>query len=172
MNGCLQALMIAMSMVVGAFFYGSTTSFSTPAEVQPTATPVSAAVCRATSRGGTTTSPIDEAPERASVGEGHLLTGVVRAAPDCAVIAGAKLIFWLTNPDGKYDDAHRATVYTDAEGAYSFESNFPGQYEGTRPHIHMYVEAEGYRAIETEYLPQTGQTEGVMDIVLQPAGSN
>ncbi len=123
--------------------------------------------CEPTGWGPSTASPIDEAPERESVGEGHVLRGVVRSSRDCSPIAGAKIIFWVANPDGEYDDQHRATVYTRAPGGnYVFESNFPGTYGGVRPHIHLYVSADGHRPIELEYLPQPGQTEGTFDIVL------
>src|SRR5512147_1809281 len=50
------------------------------------------------------------APVRASVGKGYVLSGVVKSARDCAVIPGAKIEFWLAGPRGDYDDDHRATV--------------------------------------------------------------
>jgi protocatechuate 3,4-dioxygenase beta subunit len=130
-----------------------------------TATP---RTCSPSGRGGTMTDPIDPAPERTSVGAGFVLKGAVLSSPDCKPIVHATIILWLAGPDGKYDDDHRATVYTDAHGEFRFESNFPGQYEGMRPHIHLYVSADGYRGLETEYLPNKGQTEGIMEIVLAP----
>src|SRR3990172_4688381 len=68
------------------------------------------------------------APLRSSVGKGYILNGVVRSSKDCSPIGGAQIEFWLAGPDGKYDDAHRATVYADNNGAYQFESNFPKPY--------------------------------------------
>jgi protocatechuate 3,4-dioxygenase beta subunit len=168
MNGCWQALtagLMTLIILAGTLFYAGN-SAPVPTMTSPTVTPP--AVCRVSARGGTTTSPIDPAPVRSSVGEGHILTGVVRSTEGCAPVVNAKIIFWLANPDGRYDEDHRATVFTDEQGAYTFESNFPGEYENVRPHIHLYVEAEGYRAIETEYLPERGQTEGIFDITLRP----
>lgn len=165
MKGCvgnLIAVTMAGLLVISLLITGNSTQM-VPEPVMPTPTP---GVCRASGRGGTVTTPIDEAPVRSSVGTGHVLRGVVRAAPDCAPIAGAKIIFWLTNPEGKYDDDHRATVYTDENGAYTFESNYPGQYDNIRPHIHMFVAADGFRPLETEFLPEAGATEGTFDIVL------
>ena len=123
--------------------------------------------CTPTGQGPTTTSPIDDAPARSSVGKGHLLTGTVKSTRDCAPIQGAKIIFWLTNPAGQYDDDHRASVFTDASGVYTFESNFPGLYT-ERPHIHLYVQATGHRPVEQEYFPNAGQTEGTLDVALEP----
>ncbi len=130
--------------------------------------------CTPSRQGPTTTSPIDDAPVRSSVGKGHVLNGTVKSSLNCAPISGAKIIFWLANPAGQYDDDHRASVFTDASGVYTFESNFPGLYT-TRPHIHLYVQAPGHKAIEQEYFPGTGQTEGTFDVVLAPdesAGAN
>lgn len=107
------------------------------------------------------------APERSFVDKGHVLTGVIRSGKDCAPIARAKIVFLLANSKGVYDDDHRATVYTDARGAYRFESNFPGNYEGSpAPHIHLLISAPGHKAIETEYLPGKDQTNGTLDVTL------
>ena len=62
-------------------------------------------------------------------------------------ISRARIIFWLANPAGKYDDDHRATVFTDQAGAYRFASNFPGHYDGMPPHIHLFITAAGYRSL-------------------------
>jgi hypothetical protein len=134
----------------------------------PTALPTTTVACRPTTTRAEPPFASPEPPIRDSVDKGHVLSGVVRSSEGCAPIAGAKIIFWLANPSGEYDDAHTATVITDAEGKYRFESNYPGSYDNVRPHIHMYVSAEGYQSILTEHLPRAGQTEGVFDIVLVP----
>jgi protocatechuate 3,4-dioxygenase beta subunit len=78
-------------------------------------------------------------------------------------------VFLLANPQGVYDDDHTGTIITGPDGAYRFESNFPGNYEGSpAPHIHLLVSAPGHRAIETEYLPRAGQTSGTFDVTLAP----
>jgi hypothetical protein len=106
------------------------------------------------------------APERTSVGEGHVLKGVVRSRAGCQPIPGAQLEFWQVNERGEYDDDHRATMFADNSGAYSFESNFPPAYEGRPPHIHLRVTAEGYQTLITQFYPQQGETEATFDIVL------
>jgi protocatechuate 3,4-dioxygenase beta subunit len=108
------------------------------------------------------------APERSSVGQGHVLRGVVRSSDGCAPIAGAQIEFWMAGPDGEYTDDYRATQFTDAAGAYRFESNFPPPYTGRPPHIHLRVSAEGFETLITQYYPAEGQTEGAFDLVLIP----
>jgi cytochrome c2 len=110
----------------------------------------------------------ETAPVRSTVAKGHVLTGVIRSSNGCTPIAGAKIVFLLANPQGVYDDDHRATVFADASGAYRFESNFPGHYDGSpAPHIHLLISAPGHRAIETEYLPRPGAISGAFNVTLQ-----
>ncbi len=106
------------------------------------------------------------APVRSRVGSGYVLTGTVRAASDCTPVAGARMEFWLTGPDGRYTDDRRATMLSDAQGHYRFESNFPAPYSGAQPHIHVRVTAKGYRTLATRYFPKARQTEGTFDLVL------
>jgi hypothetical protein len=109
------------------------------------------------------------APERSSVGQGHVLSGVVRSSVDCSPIAGARIELWMANPNAEYDDAHRATVFSDASGAYRFESNVPVPYTGRPPHIHIKATAEGYGQLITQYYPPAGSTSGTFDLVLIPS---
>jgi protocatechuate 3,4-dioxygenase beta subunit len=108
------------------------------------------------------------APERSSVGQGHVLRGVVRSSDGCSPIAGAQIESWMAGPDGVYTDDYRATQFADAAGAYRFESNFPPPYTGRLPHIHLRVSAEGFETLITQYYPAEGQTEGAFDLVLIP----
>ena len=108
------------------------------------------------------------APERTSVGQGYVLSGVVRSTA-CRPLAGAQLEFWLAGPDGNYDDAHRAAVYSNQSGAYRFESNFPPKYSFRPPHIHLRVSAPGYKTLVTQHYPQEGQSRGTFDLVLDSA---
>ena len=121
------------------------------------------------------TAPDDEgpfykpnAPERAGIGSGLVLSGVVRAAGDCAPIPKARLEWWQANPQGRYDDAHRAVQTADAEGRYRFETSFPVAYYGRPPHIHVKVQAPGHAPLTTQLYPKAGQTEIAFDFVLRP----
>src|SRR5688572_7161218 len=141
---------------------------ASPTTSLPLASPTTVAVCAPTREDGEGPFYVPNAPERISVGIGHILRGVVRSSRDCSPIAGAKLEFWLAGPDAVYDDEHRATLYSDASGTYSFESNFPPGYSGRPPHIHIRVTADGHKLLITQYYPQPGDTEGTFDLVLVP----
>ncbi len=109
-----------------------------------------------------------EAPVRSNVGTGYVLTGMVKSSRDCAPIKGAKVEFWLAGPDKEYDDKHRATLFSEASGAYRFESNFPPGYYGRPPHIHVRVSVAGFGTLVTQHYPQSGKTEAIFDLVLIP----
>ena len=109
-----------------------------------------------------------DAPVRTSVGSGYVLSGAVLAAGSCEPIPNARIEFWLANPKGEYDDAHRATVPAGAGGRYRFESNVPVSYGGRPPHIHVRVTAPGYRELVTQHYPEDGQKEANFDLILEP----
>jgi protocatechuate 3,4-dioxygenase beta subunit len=90
------------------------------------------------------------APVRTSIGSGYVLSGAVLAAEECKPIPNAHIEFWLANPRGDYDDAHRATVFAGERGRYRLESNVPVSYGGRPPHIHVRVRAPGYEELVTQ----------------------
>jgi len=108
------------------------------------------------------------APVRTSVGSGYVLSGSVLGADGCEPLRDARIEFWLANPEGEYDDAHRATVLADERGRYRFESNVPVSYGGRPPHIHLRVTAPGYRDLVTQHYPEAGQKQANFDLVLEP----
>jgi protocatechuate 3,4-dioxygenase beta subunit len=75
---------------------------------------------------------------------------------------------WLAGPEGAYADEYRATVITDENGAYRFESHPPPPYSGRPSHIHIRVTAPGYQELVTQHYPQSGLTGAVFDLVIQP----
>ena len=106
------------------------------------------------------------APMRASVGSGYVLSGAVLGAEECKPIPNAHIEFWLANPKGDYDDAHRATVFAGERGRYRFQSNVPVSYGGRPPHIHVRVMAPGYEELVTQHYPERGQRKANFDLVL------
>ena len=106
------------------------------------------------------------APVRTSVGSGYELSGAVLAAQECKPIPNARIEFWLANPRGDYDDAHRATVFAGQRGRYRFESNVPVPYGSRPPHIHVRVRAPGYEELVTQHYPERGQRKANFDLVL------
>lgn len=110
-----------------------------------------------------------DSPIRPAVGKGYIMTGMVKSSRDCSSIKGAKIEFWLVNPEGTYDDEHRATVFSDAAGLYRFESNMPKPYFGRPPHIHIRVSAAGHKPLVTQHYPEEGKTQSLFDLVLVPS---
>ena len=152
---------------------GAPSSSTSPAAQQPAAaaspSPAVAAAplsCRPT--------PADQlgpfykpgAPVRDQVDAGFVLAGTVQTWDGCRPIQGARLEFWLANPQGDYDDAHRATVLGGADGTYRFTCNRPVAYGGRPPHIHVRVTAPGRDAFVTQFYPAPGQNQATFDIVL------
>jgi protocatechuate 3,4-dioxygenase beta subunit len=106
------------------------------------------------------------APVRSTVGSGYVLSGRVLAARTCRAIPRARIEFWLANPQGEYDDAHRATVLAGRLGGYRFRSNKPPSYQSRPPHIHIRVTARGYRTLVTQHYPRATRTSAVFNLVL------
>lgn len=105
------------------------------------------------------------APVRSRVGTGYVLRGRVLTTR-CRAISRARIEFWLVNPRGQYDDAHRATVVARRDGRYRFESNRPVAYESRPPHIHVRVTARGFRTLVTQHYPRSGRAAAVFNLVL------
>jgi protocatechuate 3,4-dioxygenase beta subunit len=108
------------------------------------------------------------APVRAAVGRGFVLSGAVRSARDCRVLGEARVEFWLAGPAGQYGDAWRATVIAARDGRYRFESHVPPAYGGRPPHIHVRATAPGHQVLVTQYYPTRGETDARFDLVLAP----
>jgi len=99
------------------------------------------------------------APVRAQTGKGLKVIGRVQSAGDCEPLAGARIEWWSANRQGTYTDALRATVRTDADGAYQYETVSPSGYSFRPPHLHVKVSATGHRTLTTQIYPERGQNE-------------
>mgnify|MGYP001107470785 CR=1 FL=1 len=108
------------------------------------------------------------APVRSSIGKGYELSGTVRSARDCSPVANARIEVWQVGPDGRYDDDHRATIYSGADGRYRLQTSLPPPYGGGRPHIHFVVDARGYDGVITQHYPLKGAKRAGFDLVLLP----
>ena len=137
-----------------------------PAIVDEENTPAAAQTCTPTQPDALGPFYLPGAPERDKVGEGYVLSGVLRSAVDCTPISGGMIEIWLVGPDGAYADAYRATLYTAANGSYRFESQVPPAYENRPPHIHLRASAPGYQALVTQHYPQPDSSQAVFDLVL------
>jgi len=108
------------------------------------------------------------APERSKVGEGYRLSGTVRSAGDCSALPGEKIEIWMNGPDGRYGDDWRATLYAKQDGTYLFASHVPVPYGSRPPHIHIIVNASGFRELVTQHYPKAGALTATFDLVLIP----
>ena len=106
-------------------------------------------------------------PRRASIGKGHVLTGVVLSV-DCGPVAGAQVHLWQSNRLGVYTRAGSATVITDRAGRFRFEGPRPVSYEGRPPHIHLRIVARGHEVLLTRYVAPPGAKRGAIRVVLTP----
>jgi len=108
------------------------------------------------------------APLRDKTGIGLTVKGRVLSYPDCKPIPKAVIEYWHTNPDGVYDDAHRAILFSDKDGGYKLITDFPGIYPGRPPHIHLKIKAAGFRPLTTQLYFKKRASEEIFDIVLIP----
>ncbi len=110
------------------------------------ATPARPRRCEATeSNPGGTNNYIPDAPERASLGEGFVITGLVRAARDCRPLRDVRIQVWLATETGGEQD-NRASVRTDDNGRYRIETA-PTVPQFGEPNIHVgYADGE-YRDV-------------------------
>lgn len=108
-----------------------------------------------------------DAPVRSMIGTGYILQGVVRDASTCLPVSGARIEFWQAGPGGVYDDAHRATAYSDSKGRYRLETSMPPPYARRPPHIHILVDMRGYAGLITQHYPKSGKRRFQMDLVME-----
>jgi protocatechuate 3,4-dioxygenase beta subunit len=106
---------------------------------------------------------------RTSIGSGYLLQGTVKSASDCNPIPAAMIELWMTGPEGRYGDAWRATLSSNDNGTYHFESHAPTYFNNRRPHIHIRITAEGFEPLVTQHYPVKEAGEGIFDLILIPS---
>ena len=107
------------------------------------------------------------APKRSKIGNGLIIRGTVRSSEDCSLVSGARIEWWQVNPQGSYDDAHRAILYTGQGGTYRLETHAPVSYFRRSPHVHVKVFAPGYETLTTQVYPKVDESEIRFDFVLR-----
>ena len=89
-------------------------------------------------------------------GEPLVLEGLV-LTPDCRPVPGAVVDIWHCDERGRYDNAgfrYRGHQFTDAAGAFRFETIRPIRYSGRTAHVHVKVQGEATRLLTTQlYFP-------------------
>ena len=104
--------------------------------------------------------------EKTDVGQGVVVAGRVLAAPDCSPVANARVAHWQAGEEGRYVDRLRAYLFTDANGHYRFETEWP---DLATPHIHFIVTAEGYEILETQWVGARRQDSIEFNMTLEQA---
>ena len=94
----------------------------------------------------------DSLREPDTVGEPLVFQGLV-LADDCRPLAGAVIDIWHSDEHGRYDNRgfrYRGHQFTDAAGAFRFETIRPVRYSGRTPHIHVRVQGESTPLLTTQ----------------------
>jgi protocatechuate 3,4-dioxygenase beta subunit len=103
--------------------------------------------------------------QRGDIGQGLVVSGRILAAPDCKPVPGARIAHWQADESGHYVDRLRAWLYSDAQGRYRFETEWPNL---DPPHIHFIVTAEGYQTLETQWRGNGPRQKAIeFDMVLE-----
>ena len=84
--------------------------------------------------------------------------------PDCQPVANAKVAHWQAGKNGRYQDELRAYLFTDKQGRYQFETEWPNI---SPPHIHFIVTAKGYQVLETQWIGRQRQENISFIMVLE-----
>ena len=94
--------------------------------------------------------------EPGTTGEPLVLEGLVLTA-DCRPVAGAVVDIWHCDEHGRYDNRgfrYRGHQFTDAAGAFRFETIRSKRYGSRTAHIHVMVQGEATRLLTTQiYFP-------------------
>ena len=111
---------------------------------------------------GTHYAPVTE--HKVNISQGVTVKGRILATPDCVPVANAKIAHWQADRNGFYVDRLRAYLFSDANGYFEFETEWPNL---SPPHIHFIVTAEGYEVLETQWRGDEPTKLIEFDMILQ-----
>lgn len=122
--------------------------------------------CKATrSNPGGTNNYIPDAPAAESLGEGFIITGLVRAAEGCKPLEDVRIQVWLATETGGEQD-NRASVRTDADGRYRIETD-PTVPQFGEPNIHVGYDDGDYREVFIRRVVDLDDKRAVVDLTLR-----
>ena len=101
--------------------------------------------------------------QKIDVSTGVIVKGQVLAMPDCRPVANAKVAHWQAGENGRYQDKLRAYLFTDKQGRFQFETEWPNI---SPPHIHFIVSAKGYKMLETQWIGVQRKNEIQFDVII------
>jgi len=93
-----------------------------------------------------------------------VVSGRILAAPNCTPVPAAKVAHWQAGEQGRYVDRLRAYLFSDKNGHYRFQTEWPNL---ASPHIHFIVTAKGYKTLETQWRGKARVNAIEFDVVLQ-----
>lgn len=99
-----------------------------------------------------------------NIGKGIVVKGMILSSTDCKPIANAKIAHWQAGENGQYRDQLYAFLYSNNNGSYQFDTEWPNM---SVPHIHFIVTAKGYETIETQWRGNERQKVIRFNIVLK-----
>ena len=123
---------------------------------------------QAESNPGGTNNYIPNAPERASLGEGFIITGLVRSARGCRPLDDVRIQVWLATETGGEQD-NRASVRTDENGYYRIETA-PTVPQFGEPNIHVAYAYGEYREVFIRRVVDLDDTRARVDLTLARDG--
>jgi len=101
--------------------------------------------------------------EKINISKGVIVRGRVLSENGCKPIPNAKVAHWQGSEKGRYEDYLYAYLFTDKEGRFEFETEWPNM---PIPHIHFIVTADGFNTLETQWIGNERQKLIEFDMVI------
>ncbi len=120
--------------------------------------------CRPTPHRTTGTHYVPVTVQKVNISQGVTVRGQILAAPNCTPVANAKIAHWQADKRGVYVDDLRAYLFSDANGYFEFETEWPNL---SPPHIHFIVTTEEYKTLETQWIGSNPVERIEFDMILQ-----
>jgi hypothetical protein len=117
---------------------------------------------------GGTNNYIPDAPELDSLGEGFVITGLVRSADGCRPLEDVRVQVWLATETGGEQD-NRASVRTGSDGRYRIETA-PTVAQFGEPNIHVGYDDGEYGEVFIRRVVDLDDRRAVVDLTLARRG--
>jgi hypothetical protein len=117
---------------------------------------------------GGTNNYIPDAPELESLGEGFVITGLVRSADGCRPLEDVRIQVWLATETGGEQD-NRASVRTGPDGRYRIETA-PTVPQFGEPNIHVGYDDGEYGEVFIRRVVDLDDERAVVDLTLARRG--
>jgi hypothetical protein len=117
---------------------------------------------------GGTNNYIPDAPRLKTLGQGFVITGLVRSAKGCRPLSDVRIQVWLATETGSEQD-NRASVNTDEKGRYRIETAKTVPQFG-EPNIHVGYDDGNYGAVFIRRVVDLDDRRAVVDLTLARRG--